>query len=146
VEQKRKTLTVIRYFVMLVILCRTCLLKHVVGGKIEKKIDVIGWRGGRSKQLLHDFKEQRGYWELEDKTTSLSAKKSFGKVLGICFKTLRFECWSDHWTYTSRAQARPEYKKNKCEFFGEQRGNWTFFWPSIRFLSVGINPSMLRTH
>jgi len=73
-------------------LCRNCLLKHVVGGKIEKRIEAIGRRGRRSKQLLDDFKEQRGYWELEDKTTSLSAKNLFGKVLRTCFKTLRVEC------------------------------------------------------
>ena len=145
-EKKRTILLVICYFFTLVILCRNCLLKHVVGGKIEKRIEAIGRRGRRSKQLLDDFKEQRGYWELEDKTTSLSAKNSFGKVLRTCFKTLRVECWSDNSTYPSRALARAEFKNNKCEIFDEQRGNGTFFWLSIRFLRIDIIPSMLRTH
>jgi hypothetical protein len=34
------------------ILCRNCLLKHSIGGKIEGKIYVMGKRGRRRKQLL----------------------------------------------------------------------------------------------
>ena len=36
---------------------RNCLLKHVVEGKIEGRIEVTGRRGRRSKQLLDDIKE-----------------------------------------------------------------------------------------
>jgi hypothetical protein len=39
------------------ILRRNCLLKHVVEGKIERRIKVRGRRGIRCKQLLDDFKE-----------------------------------------------------------------------------------------
>jgi hypothetical protein len=38
---------------------RKCLLKHVIGGKIEGRIIVTGIRGRRSKQLLDDPKEKR---------------------------------------------------------------------------------------
>jgi hypothetical protein len=40
------------------ILRRNCLLKHVIEGKIEGRIDVTERRGGRDKQLLVDFKEK----------------------------------------------------------------------------------------
>jgi hypothetical protein len=33
-------------------LCRNCLLKHIIGGTIEGRIDVKGRRGRRGKQLL----------------------------------------------------------------------------------------------
>jgi hypothetical protein len=43
-------------------LCRNCLLKQVIEGKIE----VTGRRRRRSKQLLDDVKENRGYWKLKE--------------------------------------------------------------------------------
>ena len=41
------------------ILRRNCLLKHVIEGKLEGRIKVIGRRGRRRKQLLDDFKETK---------------------------------------------------------------------------------------
>jgi hypothetical protein len=38
------------------ILCRNCLLKHVIEGKIEGRIEVMGRRGKTHKQLLDDLK------------------------------------------------------------------------------------------
>ena len=46
---------------------RRCLLKHVIGGKTEGRIEVTGRRGGRRKYILEDLKEQRGYWILKRK-------------------------------------------------------------------------------
>ena len=40
-NKKRKFLTVIRYLVTSEMLCSNCLLKHVVGRKTEKRIDVM---------------------------------------------------------------------------------------------------------
>ena len=37
------------------ILCRSCLLKHVIEGKMEGRIVVEGRRGRRQKQLLDDW-------------------------------------------------------------------------------------------
>jgi hypothetical protein len=37
-----------------------CLLKHVIEGRIEEKLEVIGRRGRRRKQLLDGFKTKRG--------------------------------------------------------------------------------------
>jgi hypothetical protein len=44
------------------ILCRNCLLKHVIEGRIE----VTGRRGTRRKQLLNDIKGKRTYWKLKE--------------------------------------------------------------------------------
>jgi hypothetical protein len=47
---------------------RNCLLKLVIEGKIEGRIEVKGKRGRRRKQLLDEFREKRGYWRLRDET------------------------------------------------------------------------------
>jgi hypothetical protein len=43
------------------ILRRNCLLKHVIEGKLEGRINRIERRGRRCKQLLDDLKEKRRY-------------------------------------------------------------------------------------
>jgi hypothetical protein len=48
------------------ILCRNCLLKHVIEGKTEGRIEVRGRRGRRCKHLLDDLKEKREYWKLKE--------------------------------------------------------------------------------
>jgi hypothetical protein len=42
------------------ILCRNCLLKHVIERKTEQRIEMTGRRGRRRKQLLDDSQEKRG--------------------------------------------------------------------------------------
>jgi len=49
------------------ILRGNCVLKHVIEGKIEGRIDVTGKRG-RSKQLLDDLEENRGLSKLKKET------------------------------------------------------------------------------
>jgi hypothetical protein len=44
------------------ILCRNCLLKHVIEGKLEGRTEMMGRRGRRRKQLLDDLKEKKSYW------------------------------------------------------------------------------------
>jgi hypothetical protein len=36
-------------------------LKHIIGGKIEGRVEVTGRRGRRHKQLLDDLKEKTVY-------------------------------------------------------------------------------------
>jgi hypothetical protein len=48
------------------ILRRNCLLKHVLEGKLEERIEVTGRQGRRRKQLLDDLKEKRIYWKLKE--------------------------------------------------------------------------------
>jgi hypothetical protein len=40
------------------ILCRDCLLEHIIEGKIEGKREVKRRRGGRRKMLLYELKEK----------------------------------------------------------------------------------------
>jgi len=42
------------------------LLKLVIEGKIEGRIEVMGKQGRRCKQLLDNLKEMRGYWKLKE--------------------------------------------------------------------------------
>jgi len=41
------------------ILCRNCLLRHVIEGKMKGRLEVVGIQGRRCKQLLDDLKETR---------------------------------------------------------------------------------------
>ena len=43
-------------------------LKHLIKGKIEGRIEVTGRGGVRSKELLDDLKEKRGNWKVEEET------------------------------------------------------------------------------
>jgi hypothetical protein len=47
-------------------LCRNCLLKHIIEGKIEGRIEMMGRWGRRCKELLDDLKEKRGHCKLKD--------------------------------------------------------------------------------
>jgi hypothetical protein len=48
------------------ILRMNCLLKHVIEGKIEGRIEVTERRGRRREKLLADLKERRGHWKLKE--------------------------------------------------------------------------------
>jgi len=54
------------------ILRRNCLLKHVIEGEIEGRIEVTGRRGRRRKQLLDDLNEKRGYCKLKEEALDRS--------------------------------------------------------------------------
>jgi hypothetical protein len=47
---------------------RNKLLKHVIEGKIEGRIEVTGGRGRKHGQLLDGLKEGKGYWKLKEET------------------------------------------------------------------------------
>jgi hypothetical protein len=48
------------------ILRRNCLLKHMIEGKLEGRIEMTGRQGRRRKQLLDDLKEKRRCWKLKE--------------------------------------------------------------------------------
>jgi hypothetical protein len=48
------------------ILCKNCLLKHIIEENIEGKIEVQGRRGRRNKQVLDELKETKRYWKLNE--------------------------------------------------------------------------------
>jgi len=67
-ERNRLFLTLYNAAVTGHLLRRNCLLKRVIGGKMEKRIDVTGRRGRRRKRLLDEHKKERGYWRLKEDT------------------------------------------------------------------------------
>jgi hypothetical protein len=61
------------------ILRGNCLLKHVIEGKIEGRIEVRGRRERRCKQLVDHLKKRRGYCKLKEKALYRSLlRSSFG--------------------------------------------------------------------
>ena len=62
---------------------RMCLLKHVIKGKIEQRIEVMGRQGRRHKQLLGDLKEKRGKWNLKEQAPDHT---HFGRDCGPVLK------------------------------------------------------------
>jgi hypothetical protein len=48
------------------ILRRNCLLKHVIEGKLEGRIEMTGRRRRRRRLLLDDLKEKRRYCKLKE--------------------------------------------------------------------------------
>jgi hypothetical protein len=60
-----------------------CLLKHVIEGKVEGRIEVTGRRERRSKQLLDERNEKRGYWVLKDEAIDSTVWRiGFGRGCG----------------------------------------------------------------
>jgi hypothetical protein len=65
------------------ILRRNCLLKHVIEGKLEGRIEMTGGRGRRRKQLLDDLKEKRRYWKLKEEALDYTVWRTrFGSGYG----------------------------------------------------------------
>jgi len=67
------------------------LLKYVIEGKIEGRIEVTAKRERRCKQLLDDLKEKTGYWKWKGR-----AIHGLWKRLSSCCKTgYRMNEWMD---------------------------------------------------
>jgi hypothetical protein len=65
------------------ILRRNCLLKHVIEGKLEGRIEMTGRRGRRRKQLLDDLKEKKRYWKLKEEALDRTMWRTrFGRGYG----------------------------------------------------------------
>jgi len=47
---------------------RNWLLKRAIQGKVDERVEVVGTRGRRRKQILDDLKEERGCWKLKEGT------------------------------------------------------------------------------
>jgi hypothetical protein len=59
---------------------RNCLLKYLIGRNIEGKIEVMGRRGIRGKELLDDLQEKKGYWKSQEGALSGTLWRTrFGK-------------------------------------------------------------------
>jgi hypothetical protein len=65
------------------VLLTNCHLKHVIEGKIGRRIGLMGRRGRRHKQLLDDLNEKRGRWKLKAGTLDRSLWRTrFGRGYG----------------------------------------------------------------
>jgi hypothetical protein len=65
------------------ILCRNCLLKRVIEGKIKGGIEVTGRRGRRCTKLLDGIKERRGYSHLKEEALDRTRWRArFGRGFG----------------------------------------------------------------
>jgi hypothetical protein len=65
------------------ILRKNCLIKLVIEGKRDGRIEVKGRGGRRRKQLLDDLKEKRGYWKLKKEALdSTMWRTRFGRGYG----------------------------------------------------------------
>jgi hypothetical protein len=62
---------------------RNCLLKHVIEGKLEGRIEMTGRRGRRHKQLLDDLKEKKRYCKLTEEALDRTLWRTrFGRGYG----------------------------------------------------------------
>jgi hypothetical protein len=65
------------------ILGRNCLLKYVIEGKVEGRIERAGIQGRRRKQLLDDLKKNRRYWKLKEEALDRTLWRTrFGRGYG----------------------------------------------------------------
>jgi hypothetical protein len=64
-------------------LCRNCLLRQVIEGKIKGGIEVTGRRGRRHRKLLDDLNERRGYSPLKEEALGRTVwRAGFGRGFG----------------------------------------------------------------
>jgi hypothetical protein len=72
-------------------MCRNCLLKHLIEGKLEGRIEVMGRWGRRCKKLLDDFKEKQGYCKLKEEALDrLMRRTHFGRSYGLVRQTTKW--------------------------------------------------------
>jgi len=65
------------------ILRRNCLLRQVIGGKIQGGIEVTGRQGRRRRKLSDDLKEKRGYSHLKEEALDRTmCRARFGRCFG----------------------------------------------------------------
>ena len=65
------------------ILRRNCLLQRVIKGKLKGGIEMTGRRGRRSRKLLHDIKEIRGYSHFKEEALDRTTWRArFGRGFG----------------------------------------------------------------
>ena len=67
------------------ILRKNCLIKHVIKGERDVRIEVRVRRGRRCKQLLDDLKEKRRYCELKEEALDHTLWRTH---IGRCYGTV----------------------------------------------------------
>jgi hypothetical protein len=65
------------------ILCRNCLLRQAIEGRIKGGIEVTGKLGRRCRKLLDDLEERRGYSHLKEEALECTVwRAGFGRGFG----------------------------------------------------------------
>jgi len=65
------------------VLCRNCLLGHIIEGKIQGRVDVTGRRGRIRKRIPDDLKETKRYCRLKEEALDRSLwRTGFGRGCG----------------------------------------------------------------
>jgi hypothetical protein len=78
------------------ILPRNCLIRHVMEGKLEGRIEVIRRWGRRSKQMRDDIKVARGYWKLKQEALDRTLWRTrFGRSYEPVVRQSRK--WTNEW-------------------------------------------------
>ena len=68
---------------------KKCLLKHVIEGKTQGRLEVTGRKGRGRKQLLDDLKEQEGYWKFKEEALDRALWRTrFGEGYGSFVRQL----------------------------------------------------------
>jgi hypothetical protein len=72
------------------ILRRNCLLKHVIEGKLEGRIEMTGRRGRSRKQLLDYLMEKKSNWKFKEKAVDRTLWRTrFGGGYGAVVRQTR---------------------------------------------------------
>jgi len=62
---------------------RNCLLKYVIQGQVQGRMEVIGRRGGGRQQLLDDLKEIREHCKLKEEALYLCGKFALEEAMNL---------------------------------------------------------------
>jgi len=65
---------------------RHCLLKHVIEGKIERRIDMIERQGRRYKKLLDDLMEKKQHLKLKEALDCTPWRTCIGRSYGFVIR------------------------------------------------------------
>jgi len=69
------------------ILSRNCLLKQIIEGNLKGEIEVTRRRGRRSKELVDNLKDRRGYSHLKEEALHRTMwRNRFGRGVGPVFR------------------------------------------------------------
>jgi len=72
------------------VLGTNCILKRIIQGKIEERLEATERRGRRRKKLLDDLKETRGYCKLEEAALDRTVRRTrFGRGYGAVIRKIR---------------------------------------------------------
>jgi hypothetical protein len=122
-------------------LCRDCLLRHVIEGKIKGGIEATWRRGRRRRKLLDDLKEMRGYSHLKNEAADRTVWRApLGRGIGPVVR--QNAKWMNQWTQWYAASLRNERPENRISI--TSGGN--LLLPSSKRRHWIWGPTYLITH